>query len=52
MEEFTFVATVLVTAYADTKIDAQDAAHSVLLGDHYTVLDIRQATPDEVESQN
>ena len=48
--EHKFVATVLVTAHADTKMEAIDLAGSELLGDQYTLLDIRQATPEEIES--
>lgn len=51
MNEFTFVFTVQVTAHADTKLEAQDIAHSMLLSDNYTVLDIREATPEEVDLQ-
>jgi len=48
--EHKFGATVLVTAHADTKMEAIDLAGSELLGDQYTLLDIRQATPEEIES--
>jgi hypothetical protein len=48
--EHKFVATVLVTADAETKMEAIDLAGSELLGDQYTLLDIRQATPEEIES--
>jgi hypothetical protein len=51
MKEYSFIATVKLSVYADEGkvFDAQDVAHSLLLSDGYTVTDIRQAKPEELE---